>query len=614
MTLIVLSYVAGILTIVSPCILPVLPFVFASAGGPFHRNGLPLLAGLALTFVLFASVATVGGGWIVTANEYGRDAALVLLALFGLTLLIPSLAERITRPLVRLGGRLSETGEARSGIAKPLLLGVATGLLWAPCAGPILGLILTGAALQGASAKTVVLLLAYAAGSATSLAVALAAGGRFLGAMKRSLGFDEWLKRALGVAVLAGVALIAVGADRGILTRLSSTNTAAIEQWLLDKAPGRSTATTGAPANTMAMTGSNAAMSGAMTDSAAMTGSMSGEADGGAMMSSANAAEAVPAGISLDALKGADAWFNSDALDAAKLKGKVVVVDFWTYSCINCLRSLPYVKAWAEKYADQGLVVIGVHSPEFAFERDQGNVQGAIKDLGVAYPVAIDNDYKIWRAFSNQYWPAHYFFDANGKLRYRHFGEGKYEQSELVIRGLLAERNGKPAAGDLVKVSATGEQAASDIADVQSPETYIGMAKQTNFASPEDLLQDETQTYTAPSDLALNDWGFGGAWTEGAESAALAKAPGKIVFRFHARDLHLVLGPGADGKPVRFRVTLDGAAPADAHGTDIDAEGDGTVKEQRLYQLIRQPHAVADHTFEIEFLDPGVQAYSFTFG
>ncbi|HVT49967.1 MAG TPA: cytochrome c biogenesis protein DipZ [Dongiaceae bacterium] len=609
MTLIILSYLAGILTIISPCILPVLPFVFASAGGPFHRNGLPLLTGLALTFVLFASVATVGGGWIVTANEYGRDAALVLLALFGLSLLIPGLADRITRPLVRLGGRLSETGEAQTGIWKPLLLGVATGLLWAPCAGPILGLILTGAALQGASTKTVILLLAYAAGSATSLAVALVAGGRFLGVMKRSLGFDEWLKRALGVAVLAGVALIAFGADRGILTRLSTTNTAAVEQWLLDKAPEQNTAMTG---NAPAMTGNAPAVTGSMTGNTGMTGSMTG--NGGAMMSSANASEAMPAGVTLDALKGADAWFNSDALDAAKLKGKVVVIDFWTYSCINCLRSLPYVKAWADKYKDQGLVVIGVHSPEFAFERDQGNVQTAIKDLGVTYPVAIDNDYNIWRAFSNQYWPAHYFFDANGKLRYHHFGEGEYEQSELVIQGLLAERNGKPASSDLVKVSATGEQAASDTADVQSPETYIGMAKQANFASPEDLLQDETQTYTAPTDLSLNDWGLGGSWNEGAEFATLTQAPGKIVFRFHARDLHLVLGPGADGKPIRFRVKLDGAAPGDAHGTDIDADGNGTVKEQRLYQLIRQPHAVADHTFEIEFLDPGVQAYSFTFG
>jgi cytochrome c biogenesis protein CcdA/thiol-disulfide isomerase/thioredoxin len=597
MTLIILSYAAGILTIVSPCILPVLPFVFASAGGPFHRNGLPLLIGLALTFVLFASVATVGGGWIVAANQYGRDAALVLLALFGITLLVPSIGDRVMQPLARLGGRLSETGEAQTGIWRPLLLGVATGLLWAPCAGPILGLILTGAALQGASAQTVVLLLAYAAGSATSLAVALVAGGKFLGAMKRSLGFDRWLKRALGVAVLAGVALIAFGADRGILTRLSTTNTAAIEQWLLDKAPEQSTAMTG---NAPAMNGS-------------MTGSMTGDASG-AMMSSANASEAMPSGITLDALKGANAWFNSEPLDATKLKGKVVVIDFWTYSCINCLRSLPYVKAWAEKYKDQGLVVIGVHAPEFAFERDQNNVQSAIKDLGVTYPVAIDNDYKIWRAFSNQYWPAHYFFDANGKLRYHHFGEGKYEQSEMVIRGLLAERNGKPVSGELAKVSGTDAEAASDVADVQSPETYIGFEKAANFASPEDLIQDDAQAYTTPADLALNEWALGGTWTDSHESASLDQAPGKIVFRFHARDLHLVLGPGADGKPVRFRVKLDGAAPADAHGVDIDADGNGTVKEQRLYQLIRQPHAIADHTFEIEFLDPGVQAYSFTFG
>src|SRR5215475_13610510 len=235
MTLIILSYLAGILTIISPCILPVLPFVFASAGGPFHRNALPLLIGLALTFVLFASVATVGGGWIVTANEYGRDAALVILALFGLTLLIPSLADRVTRPLVRLGGRLSETGEAQTGIWKPLLLGVATGLLWAPCAGPILGLILTGAALQGANVKTTFFLLAYAAGAATSLAFVLLVGGRVFAALKSSLGAGEWIRRGLGVAVLAGVAAIALGLDTGFLTRISLQNTASLEQRLLDK-------------------------------------------------------------------------------------------------------------------------------------------------------------------------------------------------------------------------------------------------------------------------------------------------------------------------------------------------------------------------------------------
>jgi cytochrome c biogenesis protein CcdA/thiol-disulfide isomerase/thioredoxin len=612
MTLIALSYIAGILTIVSPCILPVLPFVFASAGRPFRSSGLPLLAGLALTFVAFASVATVGGGWVVKANEYGRDAALVLLAVFGVTLLWPGLADRMMQPVVRLGGRLSESSDGQGGVWKSVLLGVATGLLWAPCAGPILGLILTGAALQGASAQTVFLLLAYAAGAATSLAVALMAGGRFLGWMKKSLGFDAWLKRALGVAVLAGVGLIAFGADRGILTRISTQTTTQIEQWLLEKTPGGNAA----PAMAGGTAPSGGVSAGAMTGSNAMTGNaaMTGSANGAAMMSSASTAEGLPAGITLDALKGANAWFNSVALDAAALKGKVAVVDFWTYSCINCLRSLPYIEAWAAKYRDQGLVVIGVHAPEFAFERDQANVQAAIKDLGVAYPVAIDNDYAIWRAFGNQYWPAHYFFDATGKLRYHHFGEGKYEQSELVIQGLLAERNGKPAATDLVKVSATGEQAAADLADVQSPETYLGFAKAQNFASPEDLIQDDAQSYTAPTDLALNSWALGGSWTDGAEHADLEKAPGKIAFRFHARDLHLVLGPGPDGKPVRFRVKLDGAAPGEAHGMDTDAEGAGVVTQQRLYQLIRQPHGVADHTFEIEFLDPGVQAYSFTFG
>ncbi|HVO05005.1 MAG TPA: cytochrome c biogenesis protein DipZ [Candidatus Cybelea sp.] len=615
MTLIILSYLAGILTIVSPCILPVLPFVFSSAGRPFRSSGLPLLVGLALTFVAFASIATVGGGWVVQANEIGRDAALAVLALFGITLLFPAIADRVMQPVVRLGGRLSETGEGGSSVWKSGLLGVATGLLWAPCAGPILGLILTGAALQGASAHTVILLAAYAAGSATSLALALVAGGRFLGLMKRSLGFDAWLKRALGVAVLAGVALIALGADRGFLTRISTANTASLEQWLLDRAPQENNAMAGNAAMSGAMTGNTAmtgSMAGSMTGDTAMTGAMTGSS--GAMMSSASASESEPAGITLDALKGADAWLNGAPLDAAALKGKVVLVDFWTYSCINCLRSLPYIRAWAEKYKDQGLVVIGVHTPEFAFEREPENVETATKDLGIDYPVAIDNDYKVWRSFSNQYWPAHYFFGADGKLRYHHFGEGEYEQSELVIQGLLAARNGKVTANDLVKVSATGEQAAADMADVHSPETYVGFEKTENFASPEDLLQDETRTYSAPNALALNNWALAGSWTEGAEFATLQKPGGRIVFRFHARDLHLVLGPGADGKPVRFRVTVDGAAPGDAHGSDIDADGNGTVTAQKLYQLVRQPHGVADHTFAIEFLDPGVQAYSFTFG
>jgi thiol-disulfide isomerase/thioredoxin len=295
------------------------------------------------------------------------------------------------------------------------------------------------------------------------------------------------------------------------------------------------------------------------------------------------------------------------------LKGKVVLVDFWTYSCINCIRAIPYVKAWAEKYKDQGLVVIGVHAPEFAFEKKVSNVEKAVNDLGISYPVAIDNDYAIWRAFDNQYWPAHYFIDAEGRVRHHHFGEGEYDQSEKVIQQLLSEAGEKNVADDIVEVKAKGAEAASDRGNVQSPETYVGWQRAENFAGSEGTVNDMAHVYIA-AEPRLNEWGLTGNWTVNAENAALNDKDGSIYYRFHARDLHLVLGPDSDGKPVRFKVTIDGKAPGDNHGVDTDADGNGTVTEQRLYQLVRQAGSVGDHTFEIWFQDTGVQAYAFTFG
>jgi thiol-disulfide isomerase/thioredoxin len=314
---------------------------------------------------------------------------------------------------------------------------------------------------------------------------------------------------------------------------------------------------------------------------------------------------------------GAVQWLNSPPLTVQDLRGKVVLVDFWTYSCINSLRSLPYLKAWAQKYRDQGLVVIGVHAPEFAFERNIDNVKKATHDLGIDYPVAIDNNHAIWRALDNQYWPALYFVDAQGHIRYHHFGEGDYAQSEKVVQQLLTEAghaNAAKVATGLTDTPAQGVQMAADNADMRSPETYIGYERAENFASPGGEAPDKPHTYTAPARPAVNDWGLAGTWKVGAEHATLAEASGRIVYRFHARDLHLVLGQSKDGKPVRFRVSIDGAAPGDAHGTDVAADGSGTVTEQRLYQLVRQTGNVKDHTFSIEFLDPGVEAYAFTFG
>ena len=575
MTLFLLSYVGGVLTILSPCILPVLPFVFARSDQPFLRSGLPLLVGMAVTFAGVATMATLGGSWAVHANQWGRIAAMVLLALFGLTLLLPQLADHLTRPLVALGSRLSnQANEGQGSIASALLLGVATGLLWAPCAGPILGLILTGAAIKGASTSTTLLLLAYALGAATSLAAALLIGGRVFTAMKKSLGVGEWVRRALGMLVLGGVAAIALGLDTGLLTRLSLTRTNGLEQSLL-QGSGLEHKT-----ESVAVAGSNLPVEGAMPE-----------------------------------LNGAIEWLNSPPLTRASLKGKVVLVDFWTYSCINCLRALPYVEAWAQKYKDHGLVVIGVHAPEFAFEKVPDNVKRAVHDLGVTYPVALDNNLAIWQAFDNEYWPAHYFIDAQGRIRHHHFGEGEYDESERVLQQLLREAGNVDVPGGIVDPRAQGVLAQATPEDAaRSPETYVGYGRGSNFAAGP-VHMDQTANYETPFPLQPNQWGFTGRWTIGEEKSALDAAGGKITFRFHARDLHLVLGPGSDGKPVRFKVMLDGQAPGASHGMDTDADGSGTVTGQRLYQLLRLESAAnSDHTFTIQFLDPVVQAFAFTFG
>ncbi|MGD0830956.1 MAG: cytochrome c biogenesis protein DipZ [Terracidiphilus sp.] len=581
--LLLLAYLGGILTILSPCILPVLPFVFARADQPFRKSGLPLLIGMAATFALVASLVTIGGSWAVRANQFGRIAALILFAVFGLTVLFSSLAERLSRPLVQLGSRLSGGVDSGPRWLNSFLLGIATGLLWTPCAGPILGLILTGAAVSGASAHTAILLLAYAAGAATSLALALLAGGRVFNGMKHSLAAEIWIRRVLGAAVLIGVAAVALGLDSGVLTRLSLASTSGLEQRLISlvNPTNKRTQTINVDANPE-------------------------------MMSAGAESADVPK--TLPDLSGATAWINSPPLSAESLRGKVVVIDFWTYSCINCLRSLPYIQAWNNKYKAYGLVVIGVHAPEFPFEKDEDNVRKAIRDLGINYPVAMDNNYSIWRGFNNKYWPAHYFIDATGRVRFHHFGEGNYDESEAWIRSLLEERDHQPVANTTVKTAGTGAEAESDPQAVQSPETYIGYIRAEKFASPGGFDQDVARTYRAPVQLALNDWALTGRWKDGGQIATALTASAGIVYRFHARDLHLVLGPDSKGRPVHFRVTLDGKPPGADHGADIGADGYGTVTESRLYQLIRQQDSTRDRVFRIEFLTPGVQAFAFTFG
>jgi thiol-disulfide isomerase/thioredoxin len=316
----------------------------------------------------------------------------------------------------------------------------------------------------------------------------------------------------------------------------------------------------------------------------------------------------------LPALDGATGWLNSEPLTPERLRGRVVLVDFWTYTCINWLRTLPYIRAWAEKYRDQGLVVLGVHTPEFSFERDADHVRRAVESMGITYPVALDSDYAVWEAFANHYWPALYFVDATGRIRHHRFGEGDFMQSELVIRQLLAEAGAALPDQPLVSVAAEGVEAAADWDQLGSGENYLGYARTGNFASPEGLVPDTPRTYVLPARLRLNHWALAGSWTVQSEASVLDEAGGRIATRFSARDLHLVMAPAARGNPMQFSVRLDGQPPGPDHGDDVDGDGTGRLTEPRLHQLVRQRGPVTERTFEVTIAAPGAQAYAFTFG
>ena len=394
-----IAFLGGLLTVLSPCILPVVPFLFANADRK-RSSVLLTLGGMTLTFALISSLAVVSSEWVIQASNTGRHIALIVMALFALSLISARVGDWLARPFVLLGNRLDPDANKKAGPMGSVMIGVATGLLWAPCAGPILGVILTGAMLQGANAQTSLLLLAYGAGSALSLGTLIFAGRGLVNCLKPSIPFTGWFRRGAGVAVLAGVAVISTGADKTLLAGTSSEGVTSVERNVLENVPK-------------------------VVDflvSKVRADSMMDESKG-----------------AMPSLSGAVQWLNSPQLSAESLRGKVVLVDFWTYDCINCQRTLPYVKDWAKKYEKDGLVVIGVHTPEYGYERIIDNVRDQVRKLGITYPVAIDNNYAIWRAFDNQYWPAHYLIDAKGQMRYSHFGEGRYEAQEQMIQQLLEE-------------------------------------------------------------------------------------------------------------------------------------------------------------------------------
>jgi cytochrome c biogenesis protein CcdA/thiol-disulfide isomerase/thioredoxin len=568
------AFLAGVLTILSPCIIPVLPFTLARAGKPFASGTLPFLAGLAVAFAGAASLATVAGGWVVGLGQASRVAALCLLAVFAATLLSQRLSTWLYRPFVRLGDRFSTAAQEKGGVLGLACLGAATGLLWTPCAGPVLGLILTGAALNGASWQTTALLASYAAGAAASLAVAIRFASAIAAAIRPHLGVRERLRQAAGAGMIAAVIAIAAGADTDLLARLSSAGTNATEEALLKSLRIEAArAEPGPPSHRSSL----------------------------------------PVEGHLPSLDGATHWLNGEPQTAERLRGKVVLVHVWTYSCINCIRTLPYLRAWAERYREQGVVVIGVHAPEFAFERDIGNVSAAIRRFALPYPVAVDNAFRIWRALRNSYWPALYVVDSEGRIRRHQYGEGGYAESEAAIQELLAEAAGRRAvAVPVIDPRATGAEAPPDLAQLRSSETYLGTDKAGGFVSPEGLSAGP-KTYSAGRPR-LDQWSLAGTWSVEPEFARLDAPDGGITYRFRARDLHLVLGPGPEGRPIRFTVTLDGQPPGAHHGSDATPDGRGVITDTRLYQLIRQFGPGSERTFEIRFDDPGVRAYAFTFG
>jgi cytochrome c biogenesis protein CcdA/thiol-disulfide isomerase/thioredoxin len=392
------AFLGGILTVLSPCILPVVPFLFAGVDRS-RRSILLTLGGMVLTFALISSLAVVSSEWVIQANNTGRHVALIVMGLFALSLISARVGGWLAQPFVLLGNRIDPDSRALSGPLKSVMIGVATGLLWAPCAGPILGVILTGAMLQGANAQTSLLLVAYGLGSALSLGALIVAGRGLVNRLKASIPLTGWLRRGAGVAVLAAAVVIATGADKILLAGTSSAGVGSLEKGLLENVPK-------------------------VLDY---------------LVSKIKADPQDNPRGAMPSLGGAVEWLNSAELTRESLKGKVVLVDFWTYDCINCQHTLPYVKAWAKKYAQDGLVVIGVHTPEYGYERIIGNVKDQVRKLGITYPVAIDNNYAIWRSFDNQYWPAHYLIDAKGQVRYTHFGEGRYEAQEQMIQTLLNE-------------------------------------------------------------------------------------------------------------------------------------------------------------------------------
>jgi cytochrome c biogenesis protein CcdA/thiol-disulfide isomerase/thioredoxin len=598
LVLVVVAFIAGLVTAVSPCVLPILPIVLATGADGDRRRPYLVIVGLIASFTFFtlASVQIISA--LGLPSSALRDIAIAIIAIFGLTLLVPALSEvfeRATGRLQRAGARLmtpSSTGSIaiatgsglpaaspsspspkRASIAGGLLTGVGLGLVWTPCAGPILGAITSLAVTAPGSWSTLVLVFTYSIGAGLPL-LAIAQGGRVTMARLRMRSASAWATKAFGVLVIVTAGLMAVGAD----TALSADLTSALPNWT----------------NTLQSVERSNPVQAALSQVEGHA-----QASGQPASSGSNLPDTGPA----PEFTGIDHWLNSQPLTLASLRGKVVLVDFWTYSCINCIRTLPYVEGWYQKYSADGFVVVGVHAPEFAFEHDTGNVSAAIARYGITYPVAQDNEFATWSAYNNEYWPADYLIDATGHIRAEHFGEGDYDGTEADIRALLQQ------AGLSALPSQTAAPVGAPIANGQTPETYLGSARQSGFQG--DFPGNGTHTLQIPTQLDLNSWGLEGTWDVSSQYITATQAGDKLELKFQARDVYLVLSaPGS----VTAHETIGGEATAPTGGTeDVSASGELTVSSARLYHLVHLP-ASEQATLAITFDSPGAQAFAFTFG
>jgi cytochrome c biogenesis protein CcdA/thiol-disulfide isomerase/thioredoxin len=579
--LLIVAFVAGVVTAVSPCVLPVLPIVLATGAGGDRRRPYLVIAGLIASFSFFtlASVQIISA--LHLPSSFLRDVAIAIVAVFGLTLLVPALSaayERATAGIPALGARM-----AHPGVAGGLVTGVGLGLVWTPCAGPILGAVTSLAVTAPGSAATVALVVAYAFGAGLPL-LAIALGGRTALARLKLRSASPWASRALGALVLVTAGLMAIGADTAITADLTS----AVPDW---------TGTLQALERTQQVQSALSDLG--VGPRATLPAGTGGSTDASGLPDLGPAAD----------FTGIDNWLNSKPLTMAGLRGKVVLVDFWTYSCVNCIRTLPYVESWYQKYAAQGLVIVGVHTPEFAFEHDSGNVAAAISRFGITYPVAQDNEYATWNAYTNEYWPADYLIDSTGHLRNAHYGEGDYVQTEDSIRALLAAA-GTPT-GALPAAAAATSAPTPPITDTQTPETYVGTARQGQFSSPE-APRSGSQSYTLPGSLAKDSFAVRGTWDFQDEYAQATAAGDQLELSFYARDVYLVL---AADSPVPAVVGVTGLAPGAATiqaNEDVAADGSLTVGPARLYHLVHLS-AAARGTVTITFNSKGTRAYAFTF-